>query len=176
MPVVKRYPNRKLYDTQARRYVTLEEIGASIQAGEDVQVVDHQTGDDLTDLTLTQVIVALARRQATTLPRTVLSHLIRAGASPSDSWRQQVRLGIERLLVEGELSTAGAERLHDLLGPPPAQMIGLSRVVERQMEATLHRMNLPSQSDMLQFRSQLDELAQQLEGLERQKVKHKEPT
>ena len=56
MPIIKRYPNRKLYDTEAKRYVTLETITQMIHEGQEVQVVDHETGEDLTNLTLSQII------------------------------------------------------------------------------------------------------------------------
>ena len=93
---------------------------------------------------------------------------------PSGSWREQIEPTIERLRVEGELSAAGADQLRDLLGRSPVRTIALPGVVERQMEATLRRMNLPSKSDMLCLRSRLDDLARQLEGMEQQKVKHKD--
>ena len=48
MPVIKRYPNRKLYDTDAKRYVTLNEIAGLIRAGEEVVVTDHASDEDLT--------------------------------------------------------------------------------------------------------------------------------
>ena len=56
MPVIKRYSNRKLYDTDAKHYVTLEDLANFVRKGEDVQVVDYTTGDDLTSMTLLQVI------------------------------------------------------------------------------------------------------------------------
>ena len=49
--VIKRYENRKLYDPQARRYVTLEGLGELVARGEDVRVVDQKTGEDLTTVT-----------------------------------------------------------------------------------------------------------------------------
>ena len=48
MPMIKRYPNRKLYDTEAKRYVTLEQITHMIEAGHEVQVIDNESGEDLT--------------------------------------------------------------------------------------------------------------------------------
>jgi polyhydroxyalkanoate synthesis repressor PhaR len=56
MPLIKRYANRKLYDTQAGQYVTLEELAEFIRRGEDITVRDHATGRDLTSLTLMQVL------------------------------------------------------------------------------------------------------------------------
>ncbi|MCB0161660.1 MAG: polyhydroxyalkanoate synthesis regulator DNA-binding domain-containing protein, partial [Caldilineaceae bacterium] len=77
MPVIKRYPNRKLYDTEAKTYVTLDEITEMIRAGRDVQVIDHETGDDLTTLTLSQIILEQEKKSAGFLPRSLLTSLIR---------------------------------------------------------------------------------------------------
>ena len=55
--VIKRYSNRKLYDTQESRYVTLEEIEEMIRAGKEISVVDAASGEDLTSVTLTQIIL-----------------------------------------------------------------------------------------------------------------------
>ena len=68
MPVIKRYPNRKLYDTTAKQYVSLEGIADLVRQGAEVQVVDHATGEDLTTLTLTQIIVEQERLQSGFLP------------------------------------------------------------------------------------------------------------
>ena len=54
--VIKRYANRKLYDTRDSRYVTLQQIAAFVRAGEDVRIVDNTTKEDLTQLTLAQII------------------------------------------------------------------------------------------------------------------------
>ena len=169
MPLIKRYPNRKLYNTEAKRYITLEEIASLVQSGQDVQVVDHGTGDDLTDVTLAQIIFAQARQRATSFSRTVLAHLIRAGAMPSDAWRQQLQSSIEALLLEGELSPTGAERLRELLAPAQSGDGSLSAIVERRFQTALSRLNLPSQADVGRLRAQLDELARRLEELDSQK-------
>ena len=59
--VIKRYTNRKLYDTVESRYVTLDEIAEMIKAGAEVKVVDNRTKDDLTAVTLAQIIFSLKR-------------------------------------------------------------------------------------------------------------------
>jgi polyhydroxyalkanoate synthesis repressor PhaR len=74
--VIKKYPNRRLYDTSASRYINLEDIGELIRKGKDVQVVDAQTGEDLTRVTLTQIIVDDAKQQPTGLPLELLRQLI----------------------------------------------------------------------------------------------------
>ena len=54
--VIKKYANRRLYDTKASRHVTLEEVRALIAAGESIKVVDDRTGDDITRTVLMQII------------------------------------------------------------------------------------------------------------------------
>jgi polyhydroxyalkanoate synthesis repressor PhaR len=54
--LIKRYANRKLYDTQCSAYVTLDEIAQMVKAGEDIQILDNRSGEDMTGITLTQII------------------------------------------------------------------------------------------------------------------------
>lgn len=74
--VVKKYPNRRLYDTSESRYITLEDLTARIRRGKNVQVLDAQTGADLTQATLTQIILE-SRGGAKLLPVPLLVRLIR---------------------------------------------------------------------------------------------------
>ena len=73
MPIIKRYPNRKLYDTDAKRYITLDGIAELIRDGAEVQVVDHTTNEDLTAVTLTQIIFEQEKRNSGFLPKSVLT-------------------------------------------------------------------------------------------------------
>jgi polyhydroxyalkanoate synthesis repressor PhaR len=75
MVVVKKYSNRRLYDTEDSRYITLDELAEKIRGGTDVQVVDAKSGSDLTQATLTQLILEGAG--ARLLPVTLLHQLIR---------------------------------------------------------------------------------------------------
>lgn len=76
--LVKKYGNRRLYDTDKSRYITLEELAASVKGGEEVRVVDAKTGEDLTTATLAQIIVE-GRGAARMLPLPLLVQLIRMG-------------------------------------------------------------------------------------------------
>lgn len=83
--VIKRYSNRRLYNTAASRYVNLDDIAALVRQGKDVQVVDATSGLDLTRVTLTQIITEDARDKPTGLPLELLRQLIVA----SDEVRQE---------------------------------------------------------------------------------------
>jgi len=76
--LVKKYANRRLYDTESSRYVGLEELAEKIRRGADVRVVDAQSGQDLTQSTLTQIILE-SRGAAKLLPVPLLLQLIRMG-------------------------------------------------------------------------------------------------
>ncbi|HWE30402.1 MAG TPA: polyhydroxyalkanoate synthesis regulator DNA-binding domain-containing protein [Polyangia bacterium] len=78
--IVKRYANRKLYDTQRSRYVTLEQIADMIRSGEDVKIVDNNSKEDLTAITLTQIIFEEEKKQSF-LPLSALRNIIQSGAS-----------------------------------------------------------------------------------------------
>ena len=83
-----RYPNRKLYDTEAKKYVTLNGIAELIRDGEELQVVDHNSGEDLTAVTLTQIIFEQEKQQSGFLPRSVLTGLIQAGGDKLSTLRR----------------------------------------------------------------------------------------
>jgi polyhydroxyalkanoate synthesis repressor PhaR len=83
--LIKKYGNRRLYDSSHSQYVNLDEIAGFIRAGKDVQVVDAKTGKDLTRVTLTQVITEDAKGKPTGLPLELLRQLIVA----SDEVRQE---------------------------------------------------------------------------------------
>jgi polyhydroxyalkanoate synthesis repressor PhaR len=74
--IIKKYGNRRLYDTATSRYINLEEIAALIRKGKQVRVVDAKTGQDLTRVTLTQIIVEDAKDGPTGLPLELLRQLI----------------------------------------------------------------------------------------------------
>jgi polyhydroxyalkanoate synthesis repressor PhaR len=77
--VIKRYANRKLYDTQRSRYVTLDQISEMIRDGEDVQILDNNTKEDLTSVTLAQIIFEEEKKQKSFLPLHAMRHLIQTG-------------------------------------------------------------------------------------------------
>ena len=62
--IVKRYANRKLYDTHESRYVTLQQIAELVRRGEDVRIIDNKSKEDLTDVTLAQIIYEEQKNKA----------------------------------------------------------------------------------------------------------------
>lgn len=77
--IIKRYQNRKLYDTDASCYVTLDEIAEMIQQGEEVMVVANRDQKDITAATLTQIIFEKQKRSDSPIPIATLRHIIQQG-------------------------------------------------------------------------------------------------
>ena len=76
--IIKKYSDRRLYDSSSSRYVKLEDIARMVRDGIEVKVVDARSGKDLTYLVLTQIILEDARQQETPLPLQLLQQLVRA--------------------------------------------------------------------------------------------------
>lgn len=77
--VIKRYQNRKLYDTEESCYVTLEDIRDMIQQGQDVQILDNTNKEDLTSVTLAQIILEEEKKQKGILPLQTFKQIIQSG-------------------------------------------------------------------------------------------------
>ena len=99
--LIKRYGSRKLYDTEERRYVSLEELGGWIREGQEIRVVDNSTEDDVTAHTLTQVILEQSRRGTAQPPSEILHALIRQGGEWVTSGVAQLNQGVDRLIQVG---------------------------------------------------------------------------
>ncbi len=181
MPLIKRYSNRKLYDTEARRYVTLDALAEIIRRGGEVRVADHATGEDLTALTLAQVILGQERRPGGRLPHAVLTGLIQAGSdtlnvlrgaltSPAelmDLADAEIERRIELLVEREELSAGEGERLAKLLlalSEPAQRSLALS---EQMLRQALDRRGVPSREDLRQLLQQVEALAAELDSLDR---------
>jgi len=113
MRVIKRYANRKLYDTQHSKYVTLEQIAEMIRDGDDVRIVDNKTKDDLTSVTLAQIIFEEEKKQKSFLPLQAMRNIIQNGGGSISSFvskaQERMSVMLPRRKDEDELDTAEVE-------------------------------------------------------------------
>jgi polyhydroxyalkanoate synthesis repressor PhaR len=140
MPLIKRYSNRKLYDVDASRYITLDDIAELVRQGVEVKVVDYASGADLTALTLTQVIFEQEKKLGGLLPQAILTRLLRAGNTTLNTIRggmsvfldplqyvdEEIHRRLHILVEEGSLLAEEGKRIGELLvaarmrpAPPP---------------------------------------------------------
>lgn len=172
MTTIKRYANRKLYDTETGRYVTLEEIGDAIRRGEEVTVIDHATGADLTAVTMVQVIFEREKKIGGKLPKAFLTSLIQTGNTavtslrnglsalldPSQPVEQEIKRRLKILQEDGLLAMEEFQRLSELLLAPRFRQKPAAETVE--IEVT-------SQEDEA-ARQRVEQLNQEIEALEKE--------
>lgn len=181
MVVIKRYPNRKLYDSDAKKYITLDGVSDLIREGKEVQIIDHHSGEDLTAVTLTQIILEQEKKQSGFLPRAVLTGLVKAGGDTMSSLRQtlsssldllrhvdeEIEKRIWSLVRQGEMGEEdGRTLLSKLLSPnsatppPPATPPN-----ETELENFLSKKGIPTQKDLQKITEQLDALSAAIENI-----------
>lgn len=174
MPVIKRYSNRKLYDAESKRYVTLDDVAGFIRQGDDVRVVDHVSGEDLTSTTLLQIIFEEEKKIGGLLPQVALTRLIRAGGEAVSSLRgrlagidpfqvidDEIRRRVREQVAAGRLAEDEGGRIIELLTRKPAQA-DVIRVPVREEENGAPADPLAEPADP----AEVEALLRQVEALE----------
>jgi polyhydroxyalkanoate synthesis repressor PhaR len=101
--IIKRYSNRKLYDTVSSKYVRLEDIAVMVKAGSEVRVVDNQSKEDLTSVTLAQIIFEDEKAKRNPMPLGMLRDLVRhGGESLSEFINKEVSPRVQTIREEAE--------------------------------------------------------------------------
>ena len=103
--IIKRYANRKLYDTEHSRYVTLDQISGMIRAGDDVKIVDNKTKEDLTTVTLAQIIFEEEKKQRSFLPLGAMRNIIQSGGA----WFAEAQRRVQSILPGKRKNEAGED-------------------------------------------------------------------
>ena len=168
--LIKRYANRKLYNTKTSRYITLKGIAELIEAGEDVRVIDNETGEDITHVALSQILVDHERSNSAA-SRTLLSELIsRGGDALYGALRRSVgdaSEGIDEL--QNNLRRIIKNREHDAskLGEWIAVATpDFDRVVQGAMERVFKVLDLPRRGDIEALNANLRRVAEAVESLQ----------
>ncbi len=162
--LIKRYANRKLYNTQTSRYITLKGISELVRAGHDIRVIDNETGKEITPVILSQLLVDDQRHPA---PEdgaaSGLSELLQRGGDAlyallrrsfddaQGNW-SEARQNVRRLLQSSELGRLDTGEL--------------ARLVHRSVERVLGMMDLPTRADIDALNDNLGRLARALESFE----------
>ncbi|MFT5197131.1 MAG: polyhydroxyalkanoate synthesis repressor PhaR [Cellvibrionaceae bacterium] len=172
MLTIKRYTNRKLYDTDARKYVRLDEISELIRSGREIEVIDNTTGDDLTAVILTQIIYEQEKKNSGFLPRSVLQSLVKSGGNTLNSLRtglsyplnlvahvdEEIRRRVDTLVKEGEIALEdGQQMIQNLI--TDAGSLFQDATSGSDFFERLKLLGIPS-------RSEIDDLKQQIQTLE----------
>ena len=130
--VIKRYSNRKLYDTQDSRYVTLQQIGEMVRRGEDVRIIDNKTKEDKTEVTLALILSEDLKNKPRSVPLGTLRNLIQ---ERGERFLSQLRDGPIGRLIPGEGEEGAAESdvvSEPVPAEPGASELGTEPAAEQQ--------------------------------------------
>jgi len=168
--LIKRYANRKLYNTDTSRYITLKGIAELIEGGEDVRVVDNETGEDITSVALSQILVD-NERESRSVPKTLLSDLIqrsgdalygalRRGVGDATESLEEIQRNVRRFIRSREEE---GHRLTDWIAYATPDF---DRVIQNAVERVFKVLDLPRRSDIDALNQNLQRVADAVEHLE----------
>ena len=180
--LIKRYANRKLYNTQTSRYITLKGIAELIDEGEEVRVIDNETGEDITNVALSQILVD-SERSNTDVSQSLLSQILgRGGDALYEALRKGVddaseglgeiqdrfrRMVAQRDDASGSPKSSGREgdrrRLSDWIAYASPDF---ERMVQNAVERVFKLLDLPRRSDIEALNHNLERVADAVETLE----------
>jgi polyhydroxyalkanoate synthesis repressor PhaR len=177
--IIKRYTNRKLYDTVESRYVTLDEIAAMVKQGVEVKIVDNRTKEDLTSVTMAQIIFEEEKKQ-NQMPLSVLREIIRhPGESISLFIQKEVSPRVASIREGAESTIDKLLRREEGQEPGPDFIKSSQRIIEewqQRIEEQVHRVvenvtgNLPALGrDMQTLLEKVEELEKKIAELESKK-------
>ncbi len=145
--LIKKYANRKLYDTRTSRYITLEGIAELVRQGHEVKVVDRDNGHDLTQVTLSQVVLSQEKRGP--------ARLVDAGGEVIAERGQALLDYVRKTLnVPSDLRSQMERRREDF-----------EERADDAIEGTLRRLRIPSHNDIDRINARLDRITAQLKQL-----------
>src|SRR2546430_9869397 len=142
--LIKKYANRKLYDTRASRYITLDEIAQLVRDGDEIKVVDRDNGSDLTQVTLSQIVLSEEKRGP--------ARIVDAGGERLHDRGQALLEYVRKTLnVPADLRTQVGRRRQ-----------GLETMAPDAIERALQRLRIPTRRDIDRINERLDRLSAQL--------------
>ncbi len=158
--IIKRYANRKLYDTQRSRYVTLDQIAGMIRAGEDVKIVDNTSKEDLTALTLTQILFE-EEKKGGFLPLAALRNIIQSGGASISNIATQAQEKVRAVFRRDKDDKDGEAEVADA-GSPPIEDEATAAMENHESPGTVKALLERSQSTLDDWQRKIDERVQKV--------------
>jgi polyhydroxyalkanoate synthesis repressor PhaR len=158
--IIKRYANRKLYDTEHSRYVTLDQISEMIRAGDDVKIVDNKTKEDLTTVTLAQIIFEEEKKQRSFLPLNAMRNIIQSGGE----WFAEAQRRVQSILPGKRKD--GTDGPEDEDAPPAEDTNNDEAMVKKRSLASLREWVEQSKHRLEEWQKQVDtRIRETIEGI-----------
>jgi polyhydroxyalkanoate synthesis repressor PhaR len=181
MHEIKKYANRKLYDTTDKRYVSMDQLADLIKAGEEVSIIDNRTGEDLTSSVVSQLLGRDNRGRSKTVPSGVLFQLLRRGGGTFSDyakryaalWQSAFTMAedeidklVNRLVSNKELTKSEARRLkQEVIGQTESVKRWVGERIDRRINEAMAVMNLATRDQVVELTQRVDRLGRELKAL-----------
>lgn len=165
---IKRYGNRKLYDTHESRYVTLEDISGFVKGGEDVRVVDNDSGEDLTAVTFAQIILEEERKDTGFIPLPILRRMIQQGEQALQGIVSRVDRSVDAISTIGERAGKRVQEFVET-GPQSGKKL-IDEILsgpQKRLEALQQRIDTGVDDAVGRLKALPNDLQRQLERIEK---------
>ncbi|MGB5984527.1 MAG: polyhydroxyalkanoate synthesis regulator DNA-binding domain-containing protein [Desulfobacterales bacterium] len=184
MRTIKKYVNRKLYDTLEKSYITMEGLAELIRSGEEVVIIDNRTKEDITAAVLTQLLAREDTARGDELPTRLLFKLLQKGGDAlGDYARKYAAFGhsaltlaeseierrVNKLIRNRELTARQGRQLSDDLKTSATQMKNwVGGMIEQRLDDLLDAVNLPNRDQVDELNRKIDALTRKVDRLEKE--------
>ncbi|SLM30206.1 PHA accumulation regulator DNA-binding protein [Desulfamplus magnetovallimortis] len=182
MHLIKKYANRKLYDTEDKKYVTMKHISAMIKSGKDVSIVDNETGEDITASIVSTLMGKDSSDAGEGLSTGVLIQLFRKGSGALTDyakkyfsiWQNAFTMAedeldalLKTLVKNKEISkTEGSRLKQEITGFTRSLKSWISEMVDKRVNEVMVMMNLPTRDQFTSLNSRISDLEAKIKELE----------
>jgi polyhydroxyalkanoate synthesis repressor PhaR len=190
MHKIKRYINRKLYDSTDKKYITLDGVSELIKAGEQITVTDNKTGEDLTSAIITQVLGRDTQARSGDLTSRILIQLLRKGPGTLvdygkkyvSMWDkaltaadEEIEKRVDRLIKEKNISEFESSTLRkDIASRADDLKKWIGKKIDQRINEVLGVMNLATKDHMAELTAQVRSLTNKVEKLEKRQARKPE--
>jgi polyhydroxyalkanoate synthesis repressor PhaR len=168
--IIKRYPNRKLYDTDKSAYVTLDEIESMVKAGEELRIIDNTSGEDITKATLAHIIFEQEKSKQSMLPLSALRGIIQSGEDFINRLQSPVTQFRDEFRRKAEAIEEGGKAVRDFVDSTQRSVDEMQRRIDDRLRDAVDQLtHIPEMNkDMHHLERRVIELEVRLERLERE--------
>jgi polyhydroxyalkanoate synthesis repressor PhaR len=187
---IKKYANRKLYDSTAKKYISMTKLSELIKQGEDIVIIDNETGKDLTASIVSSLIARTKDQAEETMSSGMLIRFFRKGGATltdytkkyTSLWQKSFTLAedeldilVKKLIKDKEISKSEGRRIKtDISGFTKALKIWISNTIDKRITEVLDVMNLASKDHVNQLDARITLLEEKLKAFERLQQSNRE--
>lgn len=189
---IKKYANRKLYDTTDKKYISRTQLSELIKQGKDIIIIDNETGEDLTASIVSGLIATTRGKAGGTVSSGVLIQLFRKGGNALTDyakryvsfWQRSFTMAedeiddmVKKLVKSKEISTSEGTRLKkEIVGFTTSLKGWISDTIDKRLKEVLSATNLATKDQVLELNSRIKTLEKKLEKFEEIQAKEKKGT